>query len=717
VITLLFCAPGHEAAKTFLPDGSVKAYDLGYKFEHAEIPLAGLIDLGKVIESVAQTPGVVAIRGRVIPGAPDWINRTMKPKPGRPPFIESADRQWVCWDHDKTDIPFDPNNPEAAVMALVARYPEGLREASFVWQLSSSQHKHPTLRCHIWQWLDRPYSDQELKQYARRIQYGPDRSLFNAVQPHYVSNPVFIGQADPLPVRLGYVEGLRQWGQILVGETNRLKEQALSLLDKAVREIRNIKQGEARHPVVNRWSYALGQLTPHLLSEVEVFNRIQEACLSGRDPMPLDRIADEVRRGIDDGAKTPKLAGESWKAYIEYEGKDFRVAGTAANASVIMAHDAKWNGVLAYNDRSQQIVLLRNPPVPDHLAGPPAPRDWNQGSDATRTAAWFSQEYRARMHTKDINAAAEAVAEENRFDPVRDWLEDLQWDGMSRLDNLAADYLGATKPYEGQVLAKFCLAAVARAYEPGCKVDATLILEGEEGLGKTTFLEELASRAWYASVQVDLSSKDAIQYIHGPWISDFSEIAAFKKTGQTEAIKDFLSRSYDRVRLPYKPTVVDLPRRGVFAATTNEKQYLASRTGNRRMRPILCTRLKTLPPGIREQVWAEAKHRYLAGEDVWKIEDEAGLKQAQQDRELDRHDAWHDEAVKYLRRVSTTTIADILSLALVIPVDRQDNRAQQRVTRILQDLSWTRSRSGDGRSWKAPPDWLPITTSSHTSPN
>ncbi len=712
-ITLLFCAPGFQAAKTFMPDGSVKAYDLGYKFEHAEIPCDGLIDLGRAIESVARASGVIIIRGRVIPGAPDWIRRKMKVDRDRNeiPWIEAADRQWVCWDFDKTDIPFNPLDPEAAVRELVAKFPEGLKEASFVWQLSSSQHKHSTLRCHIWQYLDRPYSDQELKQYARRIPYGPDRSLFNPVQPHDVADPTFIESTDPLPIRLGYVEGLRQYGQILVGETNRLKDQALATLDKAVREIRNIKQGEARHPVVNRWAYALGQLTPHLLSEVEVFNRIQEACLSGRDPMPLERITDEVRRGIDDGQKTPKLAGEAWKAYIEYEGKDFKVAGTTANATVIMAHDARWNGVLAYNDRAQQIVLLRNPPVPDHLAGPAAPRDWNQGSDATRTQAWFAQEYRCRLTAKDINAAAEAVAEENRFDPVREWLEDLQWDGMPRLNDIARTYLGAAHAFEGEIFAKFCLAAVARAYEPGCKVQSTMVLEGDENIGKSTFLETLAGpKAWYASIQVDLSSKDAIQYIHGPWISDFSEMTAFKKTGQTEALKDFLSRSFDRVRLPYKPNVVDLPRRGVFAATTNEKVYLASRTGNRRIRPIKCTYVKELEPSVREQLWAEAKHRYLAGEDVWKIEDEAGLKAAVQDRELDRHDAWHDEAYKYLVRVPTTTIADVLTLALAVPVERQDNRAQQRVTRILQDLGWTRSRTGDGRSWRAPPGWLPSTT-------
>jgi len=705
MITLLFCGPGFQAAKTFLADGNVKAYDLGYKFEWAEVPVEGIIDLGRVIESCAKTSGVIVIRGKVLPGSPEHIRRAMKPKPGAPAYIEPCPCQWVCFDFDKTDIPFDPNDPESAVRALVAKFPEGLKEASFVWQLSSSQHKYPTLRCHIWMYLDRPYSDQEIKHFSRRIPYGPDRSLFNPVQPHYVADPTFESAPDPLPVRLGYVEGLKQWGEILIGETNKLKEQALTMLDKACRQIRSIKSGEARHPVVNRCAYELGQLCPHLLSEVEVFNRIQEACLAGRDPMPLDRIIDEVRRGIEDGKRNPKLAGESWKAYLEYEGKDFRVAGSLSNAAVIMSHDARWHGVLALNTRSQQIVLLKSPPTPDYMAGPAAPRDWSNSSDGTRTAAWFAQEYRARIAVKDVTSAVEAISEENQFDPVRDWLEDLQWDGVGRLDNLARDYLGAAHPFEGQIMAKFCIAAVARAYDPGCKVDATMVLEGPEGLGKSSFLESLAGKGNYASIQVDLSSKDAIQYIHGPWIADFSEIAAFKKTNQ-DALKDFLSRSFDRVRLPYKANVVDLPRRGVFAATTNEKSYLASRTGNRRIRPIFCNYVKQLEPAIREQIWSEAKARYLAGEDVYTIADQAALLEAQADRELDRHDAWHDEVLKYAKRFDRVTISDILSLALTIPPDRQDNRAMQRVTRILQDLGFTRSRSSDGRSWRAPPGWL-----------
>jgi predicted P-loop ATPase len=727
MITLLFCAPGYVATKTFdetLP-GGVKAYDLGYKFEWAEVECQGIVDLGRIVESASQSPSVVMIRGKVLPGSPEWIRRAMKPKPGKPAYIEPTENDWVMWDFDKTTIPYDPNDPEASARALVDMFPEGLKEASFVWQSSSSQHKHSTFRGHIFQYLDRPYTDQELKYYAKRMPFGPDRSVFNAVQPHYVAAPIFATGVDPIPTRMGYVEGLKPWGTVQGQETNRLKEQALALLDKACREIKAIKQGEARHPVVNRASYSLGQLSPHLLSEHEIFNRLQEACLTGKDPMPLDRIIDEVRRGIEDGKKTPKLAGEAWKAHLEYEGKDFKVSGTPTNATIVLSNDSRWNGVLGLNDRAQQIVLLKSPPVPEHLAGPPAPRDWIAGSDGTRTAAWFAQEYRCRIHAKDINAAVEAVAEENRYDPVKDWLEDLEWDGTARLDTIARDYLGAVESYEWQIFTKFCLNAVARAYEPGCKSQYTMVLEGVEEIGKSDFLEALAGRAWYASVQVDLSSKDAVQYIHGPWISDFSEIASFKKTSQVEALKDFLSRPYDRVRLPYKPNVVDLPRRGVFAATTNEKVYLASRTGNRRFRPIYCHGISTperpkahiplMTPGVREQVWAEARYRYLAGEDTWQIQDAASLKLAQSERELDRFDAWHEVVERWLKRVEQSTVSEILELALAMPAERQDNRAQQRVIRILQDLSWIRSRTSSGRLWRAPPGWVHGLAQDHAS--
>jgi predicted P-loop ATPase len=152
--------------------------------------------------------------------------------------------------------------------------------------------------------------------------------------------------------------------------------------------------------------------------------------------------------------------------------------------------------------------------------------------------------------------------------------------------------------------------------------------------------------------------------------------------------------------------VVDLPRRGVFAATTNEKTYLASRTGNRRIRPIYCHKAEPLPPALREQIWAEAKHRFLAGEDTWQIADTEGLKEAQAERQIDRHDAWHDEVLKYLCKVERTSISDLLNLALTVPVDRQDSRAQQRVTRILQDLGWLRTKGSDGRQWRSPPGWL-----------
>jgi predicted P-loop ATPase len=705
VITLLFCAPGHSATKTFVGE-AVKAYDLGYRFEHAEVPGSSIIDLGRVIESVAAAPGAFVIRGRAVASAPEWIRRTCKPKPGYPAAIEGAERSWVCWDFDRTEIPYDKDDPESAAKSLVAMFPEGLREASFVWQSSSSQHKYSTFRGHIWQYLDRPYSDAELKSYSRRLPFGPDRSLFNPVQPHYVAAPIFQDGEDPLPVRLGYVEGLKPFGTILGQETTRLKEQALTILDKAAREIKAIKAGEARHPVVNRWAYTLGQLCPHLLSELEVFNRIQDACLSGKDPMPLDRITDEVRRGIEDGKRAPKLAGEAWKAQLEYEGKDFRVAGTVPNAAIILTHDARWSGALALNERAQRVVLTRTPPAPDHLAGAPGPRDY-ESTDGTRIAAWLAQEYRARIGAKDAAAAAEAVAEENRFDPVREWLEELEWDGQPRLDTVAINVLGAREVYEAEIFAKFCIGAVARAYEPGCKVDATMVLEGLEGVGKSTFLESLAGgKQYYASIQVDLSSKDAIQYIHGPWLCDFSEIAAFKKTSNQEALKDFLSRGSDHVRLPYKAIVVDLPRRCVFVATTNEAIYLASRTGNRRIRPIKCHTVKPLSEALRNQIWAEARYRYLAGEDVYTINDQDSLTKALKDRELDSFDAWHEEVERYLKKHDRTSVADILTLAVALPTERQDNRAQQRVVRILLDLGWLRTRAGGSRTWSAPPGWL-----------
>ncbi len=209
------------------------------------------------------------------------------------------------------------------------------------------------------------------------------------------------------------------------------------------------------------------------------------------------------------------------------------------------------------------------------------------------------------------------AAERNQFHPVRDWLDGLTWDGVPRLDQAAVRYFGAPEPVAGVFLAKWMIAAIARARVPGprAKMDACLVLEGLQGLGKTTAFQRLFGDSWYAELRgVDPEDKDTPMRLRGVWCAEFAEMGGFGKKEQA-LWKGFISATEDRQRDPYARTVTLWPRQCVLAATTNSTSYLVDETGNRRWWPILCRKADL--DGItqdRAQLWAEANARWNSGQ-------------------------------------------------------------------------------------------------------
>ena len=163
------------------------------------------------------------------------------------------------------------------------------------------------------------------------------------------------------------------------------------------------------------------------------------------------------------------------------------------------------------------------------------------------------------------------------------------WRSSSRSSWLI-DYAGAEDTqYIRAVSSKFIISAIARALDPGCKVDTMLILEGPQGKFKSMLLRALAGGKEYFSDNLpDLQSKDAMDHIRGPWIIEIKELEAFNKT-RTTAIKGWLDCQDDRFRPAYGSKTIDFPRRCVFAGTTNSKTYLKDPTGNRRFWPVWIT--------------------------------------------------------------------------------------------------------------------------------
>jgi predicted P-loop ATPase len=193
----------------------------------------------------------------------------------------------------------------------------------------------------------------------------------------------------------------------------------------------------------------------------------------------------------------------------------------------------------------------------------------------------------------DVLPAIMRHAKENSFHPVRDYLRGLTWDGTTRLNHWMQTCLGAPNtPFVQAVGRKTLIAAVARAFKPGCKVDTVLVLEGPQGIKKSTAIATMFSPALTAeSVNLFDQHNKMVMSMMGAWCVELAEFIAIAKRDQN-GVKGLLSMRVDRVVLPYAKMVSEHPRQCIFFGTINpgEGGYLTDGTGNRRYWPVEVTK-------------------------------------------------------------------------------------------------------------------------------
>lgn len=213
---------------------------------------------------------------------------------------------------------------------------------------------------------------------------------------------------------------------------------------------------------------------------------------------------------------------------------------------------------------------------------------------------------------------------EHDYHPVQGWLKALEpWDGQEHIRYLLPHYLGAEDtPYNHAALSLFMQGAIKRVFHPGCKFDYVLVLVGEQGKGKSMFLQFLAVNPdWYDGNFCTIEGDKAIEKLRGRWILEMAELLAVKKQKDVEAFKAFVTTQEDGYRAPYERRTSHVKRQCVFAATTNDYQFMSDRTGNRRYLPIRINvhtvprdqRLEADPEATKAEfrkAWAEAYHIY-----------------------------------------------------------------------------------------------------------
>lgn len=316
-----------------------------------------------------------------------------------------------------------------------------------------------------------------------------------------------------------------------------------------------------------------------------------------------------------------------------------------------------------------------------------------------------------------IDSALQVLADEApKYHPIREYLESLSWDGVSRIAGLVHT-LGMSSPQEihSRYLDCFFISAVARIMDPGCKVDTALVLQGPQGARKSSFFEYLTpNREWFSDAMGGLENKDASMAVGHSWIIEWSELESVRRSN-AGAVKSFLSRRVEHYRPPYGRELVDIPRSCVIVGTTNEDQFLQDTTGNRRYMviPVGQSIDTDAIEAMRDQLWAEAVVRYEYGE-AWHLSRDESSQQADVNADLVAEDPWTALISRWLPRGSsfstvghTVSLTEVLRSCLEIPVERHSRVSQMRVAQILRDIGWTRvqSRQNGRRVWlyQSPP--------------
>jgi putative DNA primase/helicase len=368
---------------------------------------------------------------------------------------------------------------------------------------------------------------------------------------------------------------------------------------------------------------------------------------------------------------------------------------TPGNLALLLIHDPRWAGCLVWDELACRAVWRREPEAVPGLTQP-------SGSLIDEHYTWIQQaarrQYGVTWPVAAVQAAADLAAHSSPWHPVREYLAALAWDGQPRIDRWLAIYHGASEPTI-PVERWWLVSAVARVLRPGCQADHCLILQGPQGAGKSTALRILAG-PWYSGHLGDLRDKDGPQSLAGAWIVEIGELDALRGAASTR-VKDFLSQCADRFRPSYGRCIVERPRQCVFAATTNEHEYLHDPSGARRFWPVSVGRLdREALERDRDQLWAEALGAYRAGERWWPV----GLEEAEalheEAEERYQSDPWEEPLSHWLcgRPQDEITMGDALG-ELEVPREHWDRPATLRVAAILRRAGWRRLHTRSGKRW------------------
>ncbi|BDA88025.1 hypothetical protein E3AUHO_07110 [Klebsiella pneumoniae subsp. pneumoniae] len=357
-----------------------------------------------------------------------------------------------------------------------------------------------------------------------------------------------------------------------------------------------------------------------------------------------------------------------------------------------------------YNEISKDVEVL----VPGVSSGSDA-RDNCAVSEILSLAALN------RLPMSNIEGHIKTIAVRNTYNPVRDFINQREWDGRSRFADLL-NTISTPDDYSRDLLAmlvrRWLLSAVAAAYlEAGFWSKGVLVFQGEQSLGKTAWFKALLPpdnrNLVKVGATIDPSNKDSVASAISHWLVELGELDATFRKADIAKLKAFISQDRDDLRRPYDRLESKYQRRTVFFASVNPKHFLADDTGNVRWWTIPVTAVNYEHGIDTQQLWAEVLSWFEAGERWWLDRDEEAMLEVVNEQHgqtdpieemiLARFDWNSDRLAAYIEMTAT----DVL---LSIGQDRPTKSQATQCGNILRKLTGRDARrTSKGRFYLMPP--------------
>lgn len=342
-----------------------------------------------------------------------------------------------------------------------------------------------------------------------------------------------------------------------------------------------------------------------------------------------------------------KLSGNDiWKSKLKYNKKNV-IKPSIENIEIILSNDKNLKDKFKIDTFNNKTWIIGSIPWDKSNTK----RQW-EDSDDSGLRLYLEKNYEIN-HRNNTYDAYGVIVKKNSFNSVLDYLNSLNYDGINRLDTLFIDYLGVEDNiYSRSVTRKSLVGAVARIFEPGVKLDTSIVLVGDQGVGKSQIIKRLG-KEWYSDSITTLKGREAYEQIQGNWIIEIAELAAMKRV-EIETIKQFMSKQEDNFRSVYARNTKSHKRQCIFICTTNDRNCLRDTTGNRRFLPLDVDANKAkkniwkdLNAYEVDQIWAEAVKYYKAGESLI-LDKEANAIAKQQQESHTKHNPLEGIVNEYL---------------------------------------------------------------------